>query len=284
MYTPLRKRLSRALRGKLRAMAFSNHGIAVIADSKNGVLAVDPRDYGVARALLARGSYDWSSICWLLKLLNADANSRMVFVGAHIGALLVPLAIRSGSRHVVAFEPAPHNHRLLRMNLVLNGLLDVTVHQMAVGASAGRIQFTENLTNTGNSRVSSSGEVVVQMTTLDAGLPSGWVHTDLLIMDTEGFEVQALRGAARSLRQTRYLYVEYCPEQLAEQGGTPAQFIELVADQFQSMYLPGAEVRFFPGKTYVQHLKSLPDRGGLLLNLLFTNDNAPTPQLLDGIV
>lgn len=284
MYTPLRKRLSRVLRGKLRAMTLSNHGMAVIAESKNGLLAVDPKDFGVAQALLARGSYDWSSICWLLKLL--DATSHMVFVGAHIGALLVPLAVRSGSRHIVAFEPAPRNHRLLRTNLALNGLLDVTVHQLAVGASAGHILFTENPTNTGNSRISPSGEIVVQLITLDEALPQDWTHTDLLVMDTEGFEMRALQGAARSLQQTRHLYVEYCPEQLAEQGNKPVQFIELVADQFQSMYLPrlGAEVRFFPAKTYVQHLLNIPERRGLLLNLLFTKDRAPIPRLLEGVV
>lgn len=277
---PWRKELFRRLRGKLRAMTLSAHGVAVIADTQNGLLAVDPRDFGVARALLATGSYDFASVRWLLKLLGAD--SRMVFVGAHVGALLVPLAVQSGSRHVHAFEPSPGNRRLLQMSLALNGLPHVIVHPMAAGDSVGVVQLTENRTNTGNSRVSETqGGIAVQMTTLDAALPADWSHTDLLFIDAEGSEAQVLRGAMRSLAKTRYLYVEYAPEQLLEQGNSATELIELIAgQQFQSMYLPGTEVRFFAGKTYVQYLQSLPSRRGLLLNLLFTKDSAPAPEML----
>lgn len=271
MDVPWRKRVSRAIRGRLRSMTLSNHGVGVVADTENGLLIVDPRDFGVSGSLLSRGSYDSTAVSWLLSLLDQD--SRIVFVGAHVGALLVPIVLRSGSRHVVAFEPAPHNHSLLKMNLALNGLTGITLHHQAVGDTEGSVRFTVNPINTGNSRVSRTGEVVVPMTTLDTALPPEWTGTDLLVLDTEGFEAHVMRGALRSLAHTRYFYVEYAPEQLIEQGSSPQELLDLVASRFDSMYLQGSEVRFFPSRTYVRYLNELPRRRGLLLNLLFSNDS-----------
>ncbi len=262
----------------MRAHVLSNHGEGILANSKNGLLIVDPRDFSVSRTLLRHGSYDWAEVQWLGRALND--RSRIVFVGAHIGALLVPIALRSGSRDIVALEPSPHNHRLLSMNVALNGLSTISVHRVAAGDSEGTVRFTENRINSGNSRISETGEFEVHVSRLDsilAGLP----QIDLLVMDIEGFEVRAMRGGLATLGKTKYFYAEYAPEQLQEQGGSPSEFIELIAERFTSMYLPGDEVRFFSQKTYVQYLTELPSRRGLLLNLLFSNDSVALPELMD---
>jgi FkbM family methyltransferase len=278
MHIPWHKRITRTIRGNLRSLLLSNHGIGIATLTKNGLLVVDPRDFGVSRSLLSRGCYDWLAVCWLARLLSRD--SRLVFAGAHLGALLVPLALRSGSRNIVAFEPNPETHRLLEMNLALNGLASVNAHRVAVGPREGSIRFARNRLNSGNSRVSQDGEVVVAMATLDSVLQADLSAVDLLVMDTEGFEVHAIRGASQTLARTRYFYVEYSPEQLIEQGSTPQEFIERVASQFESMYLPGNPARFFPSHHYVQYLRQLAPTRGLLLNLLFANDSAPQGALL----
>ena len=279
MHVSWRKRISRLLRGRLRSLALSNHGIGVVAETENGVLVVDPRDFGVSGSLLSRGRYDWAAVSWLLSLV--DQESHIVFVGAHLGALLVPIAVRSGSRKVVAFEPVPNTYRLLTLNLALNGLADVVARQQAIGDTEGSVRFTQNPINTGNSRVSNTGEIVVPVSTLDEALKrEAWTRTDLMVLDTEGFEAHAMRGAARTLAQTRYFYVEYAPEQLREQGSTPEAFLDLAASHFQSMYVQGSSGRFFPAKTYVQYLRDLPQRRGLLMNLLFCNDAQPNPRLV----
>ena len=278
MHISWRKKLSRTLRGKWSSMQLSAHGIGVATQTKNGLLVVDPRDFGVSRSLMLRGSYDWEAVMWLSRLLGR--RSRMIFVGAHLGALLIPLALRSNSRDIAAFEPNPDTYRLLEMNLALNGLTHVTLHCSAVGDSAGVTRFTHNRLNSGNSRISDSGETEVAVTTLDEELGADASVLDLLVMDTEGFESHAIRGARRTLARTRHFYVEYAPEQLAEQGSSAQEFIELVADHFESMYLPGPAAAFFPARSYVRYLNELSHRGGLLLNLLFTNDSHPQELLL----
>ncbi len=277
MHVPWRKRISRAIRGELRARVLSKHGEGVLANTRNGLLIVDPRDFGVSRSLLTRGAYDWAAIEWLCLIL-ADS-SRIVFVGAHIGALVIPIALKSGSRDIVAFEPSPTNHRLLSMNLALNGLQAIEAHRVAAGDAPGTVRFAHNPINSGNSRISAVGDIEVQVKRLDDVLKSS-LGIDMLVMDTEGFEIRAMRGGGATLGKTGYFYVEYAPDQLVEQGGRAEEFIDAAAELFSSMYLPGEPVRFFPDRSFVAYLRELPPRRALLLNLLFANDASPRPELL----
>jgi FkbM family methyltransferase len=271
------KRFSRQLRARFWARILVRHGVAIVAETKNGLLAVQPGDFNVSRSLLADGDYDWPQIMWLSRL--AEDSSRMIFVGAHIGAVLVPVVRSASKRQVIAYEPSPRNFRLLAMNLRLNKLDGVTARNTALGERAGKIQFTENHINTGNSRVArSDGEISVDIETLDDTLPADWNSVDLIVMDIEGSEVAAMRGAHATLAKTRFLYVEFAPDQLHEQGSSAAEFAEIAEKYFKSAYIFGCPILFFgPGK-FAQHLRALEHSRGLLLNVLFTQDSEPNPQ------
>lgn len=234
MQIPWRKRVSRQLRARWRARVLSRYGIGLVAETRNGTLVVDARDFNVSRNLLERGQYDWSQVTLLRSLVAPGAC--VVVVGAHIGSVLIPVARVCGAASVIAFEPSPRNRRLLAMNLALNGLEGVAVKASAVGNAPGTARFTENPINSGNSRVSASGEIEVPIVTLDASIPRDWPGVDLLIVDAEGFEVQVLRGAQTTLPGTRALYVEYAPEQLTEQGSSIGEFAALLAAAFECFY------------------------------------------------
>ena len=234
-------------------------------------------DFNVSRSLLENGEYDWPQISWLKQLL--DAKSRVVFAGAHIGAVLIPLARISGTHSIVAYEPSPRNYRLLNMNLALNEIEGVLAINTALGDRTGKIQFTENSINTGNSRVApADGEITVNLDTLDRTLPAEWTSIDLIVMDTEGSEVAVMRGAQLSLARTRNLYVEFSPEQLREQGSSAIEFIAMVEKYFKSAYVFGAPVVFLGPDKFAEHLKGLQHHRGLLLNVLFTQDLAANPE------
>ena len=253
------------------------HGVAIVAETKNGLLAVPAGDFNVSRSLLMNGEYDWPQITWLNGLL--DTTSRVVFAGAHIGAVLIPIVRHSATRAVIAYEPSPRNFRLLTMNLQLNGIDGVVTFNTALGERSGKIQFTENSINTGNSRVAlSDGEITVDMETLDRTIAADWGSIDLIVMDTEGSEVAVMRGAQSTLARTRNLYVEFSPEQLREQGSVVAQFVEAVQKYFKSAYVFGAPILFLGPGTFAGHLKGLQNCRGLLLNVLFTQDIEANPQ------
>jgi FkbM family methyltransferase len=271
---PLLKRLSRQVRGRWRAKVLSTHGVALVADTKNGLLAVQPGDFNVSRALLERGEYDWAQIRLLSGLVGPE--SRLIFAGAHIGALLIPIVRAAGTRSVLAYEPSPRNHRLLTVNLVLNRIDGVVVSTAALGESSGSIRFTENLINTGNSRIDRrNGALEVPMETLDRSVPQDWTTIDLIVMDVEGGEVAAMRGAHGVLARTRHLYVEYAPDQLREQGSESGEFIALAGRYFKSAYIIDGSGKFVLAGDFAAYFSSLSPRRGLLINLLFTQDTEP---------
>jgi FkbM family methyltransferase len=267
------------LRGRWRTKSLGEHAIAIVAESKNGRLCVHAGDFNVSRSLLENGEYDWPQISWLKRLLHAD--SRVVFAGAHIGAVLIPLARISGTRSIVAYEPSPRNFQLLSMNLALNEIEGAVAINAALGSQPGKIQFTENSINTGNSRVApADGEITVALDTLDRTIPMDWASIDLIVMDTEGSEVAIMRGAQLSLTRTKNLYVEFSPEQLREQGSSAIEFVETVEKYFRSAYVFGAPVVFLGPERFAEHFKGLHHRG-LLLNVLFTQDLAANPQRMN---
>jgi FkbM family methyltransferase len=233
-------------------------------------------DFNISRTLLMNGEYDWPQITWLEALL--DGTSRVVFAGAHIGAVLIPMVRHAATRTVIAYEPSPRNFRLLTMNLQLNGIAGVVTFNTALGERPGRIQFTENRINTGNSRVApSAGEISVDMEMLDRTIAADWGSIDLIVMDTEGSEVAVMRGAQSTLTRTRNLYVEFSPDQLREQGSCVAEFVETVEKYFKSAYVFGTPIVFLgPGK-FAEHLKGLQHCRSLL-NVLFTQDIEANPQ------
>jgi FkbM family methyltransferase len=254
------------------------HGVAIVTETKNGLLAVPAGDFNVSRSLLAQGEYDWPQITWLKVLLGTGA--RLIFAGAHIGAVLVPLVRHAATRAVIAYEPSPRNFRLLTMNLRLNGMDGAAALNAALGERSGKTQFTENSINTGNSRVAPAGEITVDMETLDRTVAADWDSIDLIVMDTEGSEVAAMRGAQATLARTRNLYVEFSPEQLGEQGSNAAEFVETVEKYFKSAYVFGAPIQFLGPGEFAGHFKGLQDRRGLLLNVLFTQDVEANPRLM----
>jgi FkbM family methyltransferase len=265
------------VRGRWRRKSLGEHGVAVVAETKNGLLAVPAGDFNVSRSLLERGEYDWPQITWLKQLL--ETRSRVVFAGAHIGAVLIPLARFAATCSVVAYEPSPRNFRLLSMNLQLNGIEGVITINTALGDRVGITRFTENSINTGNSRVApSDGEITVNLNTLDRTIPVDWPSIDLIVMDTEGCEVAAMRGAQMTLAKTKSLYVEFSPEQLCEQGSSAAEFVATVEKYFKSAYVFGAPIIFLGPGTFAEHLKALQNRRSLCLNVLFTQDLEPNPQ------
>lgn len=280
MRYPYVKRLSRQLRGRWRAKSLGEHAIAILAETKNGRLCVHAGDFNVSRSLLENGEYDWPQISWLKQLL--DAKSRVVFAGAHIGSVLIPLARASGTRSVVAYEPSPRNFRLLNVNLALNEIQGVVAINKALGDRAGIIQFTENSINTGNSRVApANGEITVILDTLDRTIPAKWDSIDLIVMDTEGSEVAVMRGAQMSLARTKNLYVEFSPEQLREQGSNAVEFVATVEQYFKSAYVFGDPIVFLGPEKFAEYFKGLQHHRSLLLNVLFTQDLAPNPQRMN---
>lgn len=135
-------------------------------------------------------------------------------VGAFEGLLTMYFASRG--RTVIAFEPNPAVRRRLADNLSLNGLGNVRIRPVAVGSTPGELPMVvDPLMPGGGSLDSAIGEqtgagnnaatrLMVPVVTLDQEMDR---HPDalpdLLKLDIEGLELEALRGGGRLLSLAR---------------------------------------------------------------------------------
>ncbi len=136
-----------------------------------------------------------------------------VDVGANIGYFTLLGARQVGpTGRVVAIEPAPHNFQLLQKSVARNGLHQIEAHQVAVGASTGRAQMAlPDRANGGSYALvgqASTGTFEVQLRPLDDLIAGRRV--DLVKIDVEGAEEQALAGMGQILKTSRpLLLLEY---------------------------------------------------------------------------
>lgn len=205
--------------GRLRRLLIGPHGVAVLTDTANGKLLVPAGDFMLGRSLAFNGAYCPEDLALLCSRIGPE--SEVLVVGAHVGALLVPLAHRA--KAAVGIEANPATFEFLALNLRLNGLeRKVEIFNYAAGDRADTVEFMTNLHNSGQSKIKtaatasvreftydSPGTVRVPMRPLDDALSGR--HFDLVVMDLEGSEVTAMRGMSRILADTKYLMLEIQP-------------------------------------------------------------------------
>ena len=158
----------------------------------------------------------------------------IVDVGANIGTITLPVAMTGVE--CLAFEPAPANAARLAENAELNRLGNVTVIEAAMWSERGTVALrVEGLEGAGTSKVvkaGGDGTVEVPAATLDQFAGGGAAAPDLLKIDVEGGELEALRGAEATLRagRVREVFVETHPLALEERGASEADVAALLGE------------------------------------------------------
>lgn len=157
----------------------------------------------------------------------------VIDVGANIGLFSIPVAQRTDA-HCLAFEPEPTNYSLLERNLAHHGLTQrVRTRRVAVYSRACTLNMRLSTHNSGDHHVAGPADdedaaanadlVDAQADTLDSLLAGETLPSPILLkIDTQGCELQVLRGAARLLPRVEHCIVEYWPAGLARLGDRPA--------------------------------------------------------------
>jgi FkbM family methyltransferase len=247
-----------ALRSRLQQWAIKDlwgpGATGIVFDSYNGLLIGPPGDAAINRSLGFNGNFNIGKIKYLLNLL--DKGSSVYIIGAHIGTLAVPIS--KAVKEVVAFEANPLTVKYLRWNTRLNDLANVRTYDCAIYDRETELPFFSETANSGGSGILPIGEAFAR-----AGEPSmiqvraraldelvrenGIPLPDLIIMDIEGAEYAALKGAVSCLRKARYLYIEYIADHLHKLGRvTVNDFVELLSCYFSKMVIVDDWVRGRP--------------------------------------
>ena len=238
---------------------------SVIVDSKNGILAVDPRDLEVGYKLRNYGSYGLDEITRINQLITTKSN--VLIVGAHIGSLVIPIA--KNCNKVVGIEANPNNFNLLKTNVHLNKAENVSIHNIAASSKQETIKFQMNVVNSGGSkRLPKNNEymyrydnpevIEVQAHSLDEYLNEH--KFDLVLIDIEGSEYFAMQGMTEILANCNTLIVEFLPHHLKNVADvTVEQFLSLIPKQFTKLTIPS--------KNEIHPI----DIGGVVLQQMYNN-------------
>jgi FkbM family methyltransferase len=148
--------------------------------------------------------------------------------GGHhgVGTILLSRWVGPAGR-VVVFEPLPANAAIIRRNLELNFITNVTLVEAAVGAASGRVAF-RNRSNGAVAAARKAHTIEVAVTTLDEAAAELGLAPGLVKVDVEGYEYEVLAGARRVLAGTPALQLEIHTEILPRYGHAFADLWGLV--------------------------------------------------------
>lgn len=198
----------------------------LLADCGQEKYVVNSSDKVIGRyCYTAQKSFDVKKISKALALLP-DASSRrtLVDVGGNIGTISIYALINNLVDSCIIFEPEPNNFRLLKTNLILNGVEDrVVAHNLALSDdSACNLEFELSESNFGDHRVRKTkadgrdGEkyrkiIKVQARKLDDFIKDFDLSSLFIWMDTQGFEGFVLNGAKSIVSQSVPMVTEFWP-------------------------------------------------------------------------
>ena len=220
-----------------------------IARTNQGVFAVDPDDFGVGRRLLTKGSFSEDELATLKKYINIKSN--LLVVGAHIGTIVIPIAKQCQS--VIAIEANPETYELLKLNIQLNNINNVTTHNIAASDSRQNIEFLFNKTNSGGSKrtpkikdwryyYDKPQTILIKGDRLDDYLEENIF--DVILMDIEGSEYYALKGMQKILKNSNILFIEFLPHHLKYVSNVKLEeFVELIKPHFDKLLIPPQNIK-----------------------------------------
>ena len=191
-YPKLLKLLTRRpVRLRLRANAMVIRDFAALGTLQSAIL--DVRDTLVATEIFDR------------------PDPLIIDVGANIGQFTNAVKLFLPGARVIAFEPDPEVFRDLEINT--SRMPDVELHNVAIGERSETLPFRRlalSVMSTFSEVFEPSdvrGVVELPLQRLDDEIGKHLLP-DLVKIDVEGYEWQALQGAVETLRRARYLLIE----------------------------------------------------------------------------
>ncbi len=161
-------------------------------------------DSRIERALLlspaAHPDHVWEPQTTKLLTALSEGAAHIVVGGAYIGDQVLPMARAAGEGVVHAFEPMAHAYRRLLRNLDLNAIANVRAHRLGLWDRSDVSLSVEGHLGLASSvpveeAAEPAGEVIESVTIDDYVRAAQLESVGLIMLDTEGGEERALRGA-----------------------------------------------------------------------------------------
>ena len=208
-----------------------------VIQTADGRFCVDPVSH-FGRCLIDLGSYDVTILDTIRRHLPRDG----VFVdlGANEGYFSVVGSHIAGVHgRVLAIEPQERLIPVLRTNLTLNDISNVEIENSAISDHDGTGSlYLAPTTNTGATSLKASGRMgdsvqAIALKTLSRVLDEHRLeHIDLMKIDIEGWEYEAVIGSAQVFQSGRIkvIALDYHLNELAARGRSASDIDRLLCD------------------------------------------------------
>lgn len=187
----------------------------VLVPNVNGFnMFVRSSDIGISQELLMSKVHEPIATTMLPMLVQSG--DTVLEIGGNIGYYTLLLSQLVGEKGaVITVEPNPESFTLLKLNLRLNRVTNVELHQLAIGNKDGCANlYTSYSSNLCTLKPSIEGEnissIEVRTTTIDAFVKKLAKPVQVIRMDIEGLEKEALEGAEFTLEHYKpRLFIEF---------------------------------------------------------------------------
>lgn len=191
---------------------------------------------------LAQGWYDcdWPDLpeIFFLRQYRLKPGAKVFDIGAHQGIVaMVQAKIVAEDGFVLAVEANSHNFKVAKRNQELNNLPQLNILFGAVADKSGTLIFNQGLNGQVDDGKGEWGQVEVPAFSID-DLSSQYGFPDVLFIDIEGFECQALQGAKRTLARYPDCFVEvHVQHGLEKFGGSVEEVISFFNQEHYDLFI-----------------------------------------------
>jgi len=177
-------------------------------------------------------------------------------IGGNIGQTAMMMAKEVGDKgYIYSFEPYPDTFKNFKQNLSLNAALSkrIKIENYALGLSPGNVNMYQDcITNSGANRMvhgqlsKVKGFIETPVSTVDVFVKNNQLNkVDLIKIDVEGFEMNVLKGAYKTLMEfSPVLFIELDDNNLKKQGSSAVELYEFLENMDYRIYEEGKAETF----------------------------------------
>lgn len=132
---------------------------------------------------------------------QVNKGDTLIDVGAYAGLMSIISSFRVGKKgKVIAIEADPQNYSLLRKNVLTNGIKNITLINKAVWSKKRKLKWYSGQDYNSNLFQKQNKFINIQASTLDDELKKRKISkVNMIIMDVEGAEIEAIKGSNKTL-------------------------------------------------------------------------------------
>jgi FkbM family methyltransferase len=179
----------------------------VVRDILGQRMRLDPNTPGLDRDLLLDGIREPVATGYIMRSLRPD--DVVLEVGANIGYYALMEARLC--RRVYAAEPHPENFRRLNENIALNNFKNIETYNIGFGPEDSPLNLScsdhSNWHSCSRSATKNASTIEIPGYRIDTFMADK-EPASFMKMDVEGFEVEVLRGATKTLQSLRCIFLE----------------------------------------------------------------------------